>query len=346
MMNFVRLNVFVFFFFVSVTVRAQVFLEGLASGRYEKKAVATQSSTKVQKRNVSSELPVKSIADEAVPEVVSSVPEKSVQTEPTLVEQAESLIKGKPEQVLEFYEKNLPSDDQRKNKFELSLAAGIFNESAKSDYSFRDHTLKANSLNVKGQLWLTPALGGSASFLTTLPTDLKEASSADAVSVQKEELEIAMQFRKFFLSENNPASLVFALSYLDDQLTVPSSSVTRAKLNHSGLGVLVNSKIPMTEHLAMNIGAKLYPSLSVKETSQQAISSGSFDTGSMVALSLGNEYRFSRHDVIFWEVQYQNQKSLYSGSSEAAEPSEGRALENVAIENQVYLFSLGYRWGK
>lgn len=345
MMNFVRLNVFVFFFFISVTVRAQVFLEGLASGRYEKKPVATQSSTKVHKRNVASE-PAPVIANEADPEVMPVQSEKLAQAEPSLVEQAESLIKGKPEQVLEFYEKNLASDDQRKNKFELSIAAGVFNESAKSDYSFRNHELKAHALNVKGQLWLTPALGGAASFLTTLPSDLKEASNADTVSVQKEELEIAMQFRKFFFSENNPASLVFAISYLDDQLTVPSSSLTRAKLNHSGLGLLLSSKIPMTEHLAMNIGAKLYPSLNVKETSQQNISSGSFDKGSMLAFSLGNEYRFSRHDVVFWEVQYQNQRTLYSGSSEAVEPQEGRALENVAVENQVYLFSLGYRWGK
>lgn len=344
-MNFVRLNVFVFFFFVSVTVRAQVFLEGLASGRYEKKAVATQSATKVHKRNVASETaPI--IVNEATPVVVPTSSEKLVQTEPTLVEQAESLFKGKPEQVLEFYEKNLSSDDQRKNKFELSIAAGIFNESAKSDYSFRDHDLKANALSVKGQLWLTPALGGAASFFTTLPSDLKEASSADTVSAQKEELEIAMQFRKFFLSANNPASLIFAISYVDDQLTVPSSSLTRAKLNHSGLGVSMSSRVPMTEHLAVNMGAKLYPSLNVKEASQQGISSGSFDTGSLLALSLGSEYRFSRHDVIFWEVQYQNQKSLFNGSSEAVEPREGRALENVAVENQIYLFSLGYRWGK
>lgn len=345
MMNFVRLNIFAFFFFVSVTVKAQVFLEGLTTGRYEKKTAVTQPPTKVHKRNIASES-AQEAANKGESEAIPVTPEALALTEPTLVEQAESLIKGKPEQVLEFYEKNLPSDDQRKNKFELSLAAGIFDEAAKSGYSFRQHDLKANSLNVRGQLWVTPAMGGAASFLTTLPSDLKEASSADTVSVRKEELEIAMQFRKFFLSENNPASLTFAISYLDDQLTVPLSSATRAKLNNSGLGVLINSKIPMTEHLAMNIGARLYPLLNVKETSQQGISSGSFDTGSMVALSLGSEYRFSRHDVIFWEVQYQRQNSLYSGTSEAVDPGEGRALENVSIENQIYLFSLGYRWGK
>lgn len=380
-MKFALLLSIVFAFgFSSSQTLAQSGLEGISTGRYEIK----KSVSPAKKRAPASEGPeaqevdvvLKSGNGKAKPIVEStktdgpaaddlkplaleqsSVPSEKSESaktegkeevvEPGIQEQAESLFSAKAAKIYSFYREQIHPDDIRNNRVEIDIMPSMVYNDSQSNYSFRDYQSYFNALKLKSNVWFTPLIGVSGQIMFSMAADL-DAMSADRsrVSAKYEQLDLGVNFRKFFGVSRKASSLEFAVLYTDHKMTVPSDTLSRVRIKSQGLGLGIKSRIPVSTDYAWVLGGTFFPRIQhSEEETGQAISSGSIAESSRVGLEFGGEYKYTRQSQIIWSLGLSTERNIFDGAATFTDPHTGATPSNVSVTNSTYLFSLGYRWG-
>ncbi len=267
--------------------------------------------------------------------------------EPGIQEQAESLFSSKASKIYSFYREQIHPDDIRNNRVEIDIMPSMVYNDSQSNYSFRDYQSYFNALKFKSSVWFTPLIGVSGQILFSMAADL-DAMAADRsrVSAKYEQMDLGVNFRKFFGVSRKASSLEFSILFSDHKMTVPSDTLSRVRIKSQGLGLGIKSRIPSTMNYAWVLGGTFFPRVQhAEEETGLAISSGSIAESSRVGLEFGGEYKFTRESQMIWSVGLVTERNIFDGAATVADPNSGATPSNVSVTNSTYLFSLGYRWG-
>lgn len=335
-------------FFASARAQAQSSLEGFSTGRYE---IRKSTTVKKQARKVASETDDEDDEDEAKPAptpVVAPAPEKTASQhvdDPSLSDQAKSLWQGKGQDVRNFYLSEAHPDDVRNNRVEVDIMPTFVYNDSQSDFAARRYSSAFNALDVGAKLWMTPGLGLSAKGLLSLGADMSaNDGTSSRVSANYTDLDFGLHFRKYFGLSRKARSVEVSLLYTDDKTDVPTDSAGRARLNTSGFGLGLKTRLPSSINYAWVLGLEFYPWLNHSEQSDAGVSSGSEHGSNKLAFDLGGEFKFNRQSQIVWNATVSTEKDSFTGTASANDPS-GNAISNVGVTNTLYMMSLGYRWG-
>lgn len=354
---------------------AQSSLEGVSTGRYEirKRSPASEAPSAedvdvvLKTPKVDAKFSSASTSDSNTPAVIDTKPlvlepatpeSEKTQTsteepkveevvEPGIQEQAESLFSSKASKIYSFYREQIHPDDIRNNRVEIDILPSLIYNDSQSNYSFRDYQSFFNALKFKSNVWFTPLIGVSGQILFSMAADL-DAMSADRsrVSAKFEQMDLGINFRKFFGVSRKASSLEFSVLYSDHKMTVPSDTLSRVRIKSQGLGLGIKSRIPSSTNYAWVLGGSFFPRVQhSEEETGLAISSGSIAESSRVGLELGGEYKFTRESQMIWSLGMTTERNMFNGTATVADPNTGAAPSNVSVTNSTYLFSLGYRWG-
>ncbi|MEN0058586.1 MAG: autotransporter outer membrane beta-barrel domain-containing protein [Bdellovibrio sp.] len=348
-------------FFVNFPAQAQMGLEGVSSGRYEvrkplsrKPAQAEPIEDGEEKKTVavtpraipSTELPPASSEKEVLPSEKVLTPPTEVQ-EPTLSEQAESLFSNKAEKIYDFYREQTHPDDVRNNRVELDLMPVIAYVDSQSNYSYRDYHSFFNAIKVRSNIWFTPLIGVSGQMLFSFAADVDSVQAdSSRVPAKYENLDLGVNFRKFFGVSRKSSSLEFSVLYSDNKMTTPSDNTSRARLTSHGLGLGLKSRIPISLNYAWMVGGTLFPRLQHSEGETGIdINSGSAEESIRIGVDLGGEWKFTRFSQMTWNLGVSAERNVFDGTAQLTDPDTGHKPSNVSVTNSLYMFSLGYRWG-
>lgn len=278
---------------------------------------------------------------------VEEATKKEEVVEPGIQEQAESLFSSKASKIYSFYREQIHPDDIRNNRVEIDILPSMVYNDSQSNYSFRDYQSYFNALKFKSSVWFTPLIGVSGQILFSMAADL-DAMAADRsrVSAKYEQMDLGINFRKFFGISRKASSLEFSVLYGDHKMTVPSDALSRVRIKSQGLGLGIKSRIPTSTNYAWVLGGTFFPRVQhSEEEAGLAISSGSIAESSRVNLEFGGEYKFTRESQMIWSVGLTTERNVFDGAATVADPNTGATPSNVSVTNSTYLFSLGYRWG-
>lgn len=342
---------------LSVQGYAQSGLEGLSTGRYisvpaPKKSTAVKAKPRtVASEEKSMEIPVVVKTEEKSSQVVPPPPATSPAVaetdEPGLAEQAQGLFSAKTEPIYNFYREQVHPDDVRNNQIEIEFSpTTVYNEST-SNYSVREYNSYFTALKVKAGLWLTPMIGLSGQMLFSLGSDIDALdNSRSKVTTKYDNLDLSLNFRKFFGLSRRANSVETSLLYSDYKFSPASDSTTRLKTKTTGLGLGVKVRFPTSASYAWTLGGSFFPRLKHDESSNvPPRESGASSENSRVGLELGGEFKFSRESQMIWSLGMTSEKNMFDGAAFSADPVTGTTPSRVSVTNSMYLFSLGYRWG-
>lgn len=277
--------------------------------------------------------------------VEKSVDKPEDTPEPSISEQAESLFSANPEKVYDYYRQEIHPDDIRNNKVEVEFSPVVAYNDSKSNYSFRNYQSFFEAMKLKANVWLTPLIGVSGQFLFSFGADVDDGSSSK-VATKYENLDLALNFRKFFGLSRKANSLEFAVLYSDNNFKVSNDSVSHPRSKSSGFGVGLKGRFPTSDSYAWTVGGTFFPRLSHSESATAVnVSSGSSDENIRIGFDFGGEWKFSRHSQMLWNLGLTTEKNLFTGSASLPDPSTGVTPTNVSVTNSLYMFNLGYRWG-
>jgi len=267
--------------------------------------------------------------------------------EPTISEQAQSILSSEPEKILDFYQAQLEEDDSRRNKVEIGFAPSFATIESSSNYSFRNYRSVFTGMNLGANVWLTPAVGVGGNFMFSLGADTSgDALTGTRSPARFEYLDAGLKFRQFFGFSQMSKSVQFDILYSDYKLNVNADDLYRAKLKTAGLGLKMTLRLPTSKDVAWLIGGSFYPRLQHTESKSGIdISSGNNTENVRMGLQLGSEIKLSRESLIFYEASMSSEKNMFEGAAKSADPATGVIPKNVSVTNALYLFSLGYRWG-
>lgn len=336
--------------------QAQVGLEGLSSGRYEihkKTSRRPASETAPAPKVVVPPVTEKEVAKKELEPTLSPVvvvekkPEETELIEPSIGEQAESLIFSKAEKIYEFYRAQLESDDIRNNRVELEILSMVASNESKSNYAFREYQSFFNALQVKSNVWFTPLIGISGKIMFSLGADLDSLEADKSrVPAKYESVDLGLNFRRFFGVNHKASSVEFSLLYGDSKMTVPTDSTSRPRLKSLGFGMSLKARLPSSGSYAWTFGGSLFPRLTHTETATGvAMQSGSPEESIRAGLDLGGEWKFTRESQMIWGLGVTAERNMFSGAVTLSDPVTGSNPSNVSVTNTLYMFSLGYRWG-
>lgn len=367
---FMKFTVSFSIFFTLTTLSAQVYaqsgLEGLSTGRYISVPTAKKNTTaKVKTRVVASEeksvetpapakvievsaQPVAPVATPTVAAEVAAKPAEAVEKdEPGLAEQAQGLFMAKTEPIYNFYREQVHPDDIRNNQIEIEFAPTIAYNDSTANYSVRSYNSYFTALKVKAGVWLTPMIGLSGQMLFSLGSDIDALDNSHSrVTTKYDNLDLSLNFRKFFGLSRRANSVETSLIYSDYKFSPSSDSTTRLKTKTSGVGLGVKVRFPTSSSYAWTLGGSFFPRLKHDETSNvPPRESGSASDSSRVGLEFGGEFKFSREGQMTWGLGVTSEKNMFEGAASSADPLTGTTPSNVSVTNSMYLFSLGYRWG-
>ena len=265
--------------------------------------------------------------------------------EPTIGEQAESLFNSSADKVYDYYAQKIHPDDIRNNKVEIEFAPVVAYNDSKSDYSFRNYNAFFEAMKIKAGVWLTPLIGVSGQILFSFGADVDDANHSK-VSAKYENLDLALNFRKFFGVSRKANSLEFSVLYSDDQYKVSEDSQKHPRLHSSGLGVGLKARFPTSLSYAWTVGGTFFPRLAHNESATAVdVSSGSSDENTRIGFDLGGEWKFSRYSQMTWNMGVSSERNLFSGPASLPDPQTGNTPINVSVTNTMYMFNLGYRLG-
>lgn len=359
--------------------RAQSSLEGLTTGRYELhsaklKAPKSESSrrpasaqaddevivqstvVKVETKSenttvVKTEKPTAEILEKKSVEVavkpVSPVDNSEEKVEPNLADQAQSLFTAKTEKIYDFYREQVHPDDIRNNKVEIEFApTAVYNDSS-SNYSFREYNSYFTALKLKANVWLTPLIGLSGQMLFSLGSDIDaNDGTRSRVATKYDNLDLGLNFRKFFGISRKSNSIETSLLYSDYKFSPSSDSTARLKTKTTGFGLGVKARFPTSASYAWTLGGSFFPRLTHDESENAvAIESGSIMESSRLGLDFGGEFKFSRESQLVWNLGLSSERNQFDGAASLVDPQWGLTPSHVSVTNTIYMFSLGYRWG-
>ena len=379
------LSFFIFagFLVSGLQAHAQTSLEGFSSGRYEIRKTAKKTrhpaseteaapvitdsdgmkvrAVKVEERS-ETPAPAKTEAAVAAP-VATPAPVTATTTatpvapvltappevqEPGIGEQAESLFSSKADKIYDFYREQVHPDDVRNNRFELDIAPVVTYNDSRSNYSYRDYQSFFNALKFRSNIWLTPLIGVSGQIMFSFAADVDSLSADKSrIPAKYEFVDLGVNFRRFFGVSRKSSSVEFSLLYSDNKFTVPSDNTSRGRLKSQGFGVGLKARIPSSANYAWVVGGSFFPRLQHTESATGIdLSSGSAEESVRIGLDFGGEWKFSRESQMIWNLGLSAERNTFDGTASLPDPSTGATPANVSVTNSLYMFSLGYRWGR
>lgn len=351
--------IFLTFFALAANSFAQVGLEGFSSGRYEVRKVKTvprkpNSETSVEAVTTTSkavtpaaEAATTTVAPAPAPTADSSpVVSNEPVVEPSITEQAESLFSSKAEKVYDFYRVQVHPDDVRNNKVELDVMPVVAYADSQSNYSYRDYQSFFEALKIKANVWFTPLIGVTGQILFSLAADMDSVQGTSRIPTKYENLDLGINFRRFFGVSRLSNSMEFSLLYSDNKVNVDSDNTSRSRLKTSGFGLGLKARIPTSDSYAWTFGGSLFPRLQHSEQPTGAdIRSGNADESIRIGVDLGGEFKFTRENQVIWNMGVSTERNTFDGAASVADPHTGSTPDNVSVTNSLFMFSLGYRWG-
>ncbi len=328
-------------------------LEGFQSGRYE-----IRKQSKASARTPASEISVTAKELKPEPTVAAEKTETSVEvkeliqresspsSEPGISEQMASLFSEGAGQIANFYKIKAHPDDLRQNKVELDFTPVLAYVDSQSNYSPRSYFNVFQGMDLGARVWFTPLIGVSGHMMFSLAGDMREAQGGDYTQTYFENMDLAFRLRNFFDADLLAKSVEFSLHYIEQKVQPSADSPTRMRLKTQAVGLGMTARVPTSKDYAWTFGGVFYPRMQHAESvSVSGYNSGSPEESVGMTLQLGGEWKFSRHSQILWGLESQLQRNVFSGAAAAADPNSGLTPNNVSVQQALYLFSLGYRWG-
>ncbi|MEK6556034.1 MAG: hypothetical protein AABZ31_12385, partial [Bdellovibrionota bacterium] len=263
-----------------------------------------------------------------------------------IIERVQHIFIGDQEQI-EKYRNGLSADDTRQNMIELSLTPMLFYTDSKSNYWFRDFSSDGTGLGVQFKFWTTPFFGITSSYGTTLVSEMRaESTSGRRVNADHRFFDVGLRYRKFFNMTRKSPILTFGVDYDEYQVIVPKKETERVRLKTSGVALVFEGKIPVSNVKSWVVGTKfsIDPKVEEKETAIDLKSGGS-PTSQTYQIYFGNDFTFNRHQTLFWRLQHRFDKSVYEGTANLNDPVSGAAPSGVAVTQGTTLLQLGFSWG-
>ncbi|MBX2996270.1 MAG: hypothetical protein KF681_15700 [Bdellovibrionaceae bacterium] len=269
-------------------------------------------------------------------------------TEPSVVQQVESLVKGEEIPQVELYRERVHPDDTRLNRVEIEIASGMGYLEAVSNSAYRSFASTSSLMSVGGSFWMTPFIGVSGRFQTALTADIPSAiDRSSRVVAHQDWSELELNFRKFFGLSRKANSIEYGLSYSSFDFKVPSDETSRVSLKSNGLGLKAMMSLPTAPSYTWRFGGSFYPRIQHSESATGLdLKSGSSPESSRVDLLLGGDFKLSRENALFWDLSFRFEKNQFSGSSNVDEPGTTAPAKNVSVQNSSLFLLLGYRWGQ
>lgn len=353
-------------------VQAQMGLEGFSTGRYEvhktkprkpaseettdekNKSAALKNSVKkteetVEKKNQQSESKPQVDSEQLTKSDLSqtATTQNDPVEEPSIQEQAQSLISNKPEHIYDFYREKISADDDRNNRAQLDVTPVVAYIDSQSNYSYRNYQSFFNGLKLKANVWITPRIGVTGQIMFSLAADIDSiGADKSRLPAKHEFVDLGVNFRTFFDSTLRSKSMEFLVLYTENKMTVPIDSTARTRLKSQGIGAGIKMRVPISDTYAWTLGTNFFPRVLHSELETgAAIKSGSAEESVRVGIDVGGEWRLNRKNQIIWGLAANVERNIFDGAAESIDPETGLTPSNVSVTNALYLFSLGYRWG-
>jgi hypothetical protein len=280
-------------------------------------------------------------APTAAPSATPSSPQKQ-----SIGGKVRDLVLGGDEATLENYRGFLDLQDIRKNFLEFTLATGYMYNTSLSSYYFKNYNNSGPVADLGADIWLTPFLGISAEYETTLLNELNDSPTQNIfVSTTQSWFDFGIKFRRFFGMAVNAPSFTLGLRYSNYQMSVPQSSLSRVQLQNAGPELDLDLTMPIGHESFLTMGLMAQPLDILSESSGSAVRSGNGNQTIGMGASLGAEYRLSRQTTGFLKLSSLVYKSDFSGVANTADPVTGSAPSSVPVTNIFYMLNIGLRLG-
>lgn len=268
--------------------------------------------------------------------------------EPSLKEQAETLLGSDGGKIMDFYREQIHKDDIRNNKLELQVSPAFVYNGSQSNYSYRTYSSAFSALELSSNIWMVPSIGLYGRFLFSFGASLKGDRTTDStVPVKYEDLDLGVRFRRFLGLTRESRSLDFVVLFNDSKLNSNSDQVYRPKLDSSGLGLKLISRVPTSTSFAWVFGGSFFPRLQHREEKTGiSISSGSPSESTRLGINIGSELTFSRESQVVYDLSLSSEKNAFDGAASPVDPEKNSTPNNVSVTNTFVMFSFGYRWGR
>jgi len=239
--------------------------------------------------------------------------------------------------------------DYRNNIIDLHVAPTFIYNDSQSNFWYRRYIQSSPGFMVGADLWLTPEFGVNTTYITSTGAAIEgEVDSRGKVNVENDWFSAELKFRKTFGDHWTAPGVIVALGYSEYDFKVSSASNNRIGVNSSGLRLRAEAILPKSEIYQWRLGVEFMPRLDHQEnSSQNNFQSGGSNESSLMGVSVGGKFIFSREHQMFWSVSYQLERNLFSGSSNVNDPRLDQApVTGVEVTNTFTIFSLGYTWGQ
>jgi hypothetical protein len=289
-------------------------------------------------------LPIPEGSPATAPPVVA--PASTPAPPPTFATKVKDAVLGGDEDLLQNYKSFLDDQDVRKNIFEATLGSGYMYNSSSSSYYFKNYNDSGPTIDLNADIWLSPFLGVSAEYKSTLLNEISDSPTQNQfVSSTQSWFDIGFKFRRFFGMALSSPALTVGLRYLQYQMSIPQSSLSRAKLTNQGPELNVDLALPVGRYSFWTLGLTLEPLDSLAEASGATVRAGQSNQTIGFGASTGAEYRFSRQTTAFIKLSTTLYKSDFSGAANTSDPVTGNIPSNVPVTNMFYFLDLGIRLG-
>ena len=311
---------------------------GLQSGRYE---------TRKSKTTPTEPTPLQPLKKKKSPRKPATLPPDSMALEVTPSAQADLRESEKIDESTAHLI-SLHPDDNRNNRLEIEFGSGIINDSSSGNETYRVYSSTAPFAEFQSHFWLSPQLGFSAGYRSTLSESFSNAVSGSAsVQVKSEWESLSFDSRIFYGSTRRANSLQWGVTLTEYKLTVPSSENSRVGLRSDQIGAYLKARLPISPHYAWLVGGHLNPIENNTELQTNLnLSSGTSPVGYQVGLFIGGEVKFNRQSRVQWKLGANADKTNYSGMSNLPDPANGQTPSGVSILNTWTYLNLGYIWGE
>jgi hypothetical protein len=267
--------------------------------------------------------------------------------EAPVVEQVKTLVLGGSPEQIDTYVGKLHPDDARNNLMEIWIAPGFSYTDASANYWFRGYSVAAPSVQVGGQIWITPFFGIGTNFINTLGGSIYETiATHNRISLDQQWFDAGFRWRKFLGTSRKATVVGFGLDYSEYKTKVPSDAIQRVSTQTVGAKISLDATVPRGLTFAWQFGAFVTPRANHKEVKTALdMHSGNANETTVVGLFVGGQHTFERRSQLFWRIQHSVERNLFDGAASLADPATGATPEGVSVTTSTTMFNFGYRWG-
>ncbi|MCB0420688.1 MAG: hypothetical protein KDD61_06815 [Bdellovibrionales bacterium] len=293
-------------------------------------------------------------SDPATKTVENKKPDSKSPTSPTEpderpsdLEVIEELLPHKGHKATKKYFSNIDQDDERRNILDVSVSPMYFSIHSDSNYWFRDYSAYGPGMAFAARVWFSPFLGLKAEIKSSLSNDIVSSPSGnERIAADHLWVDIGFVFRRFSNSQKSSPILNYEILFRDYALKIPSDSTQRVNLNSSGIVLSVERKGEMENGRRNFLGFEISPKLNHLESAAAVdIQSGNDSETNGVGFWIGQEFQFSRKQVVFWKLKHAVEKNLFGGQANTADPETTISPSGVVVNQSRTFFQIGIKFG-